>query len=155
MGLQSWRSNNCNEEGKTMKDIDKVISWYETLSEKNLESIGSLYAHSAFFKDPFNEVTGRESIEHIFRDMFKQLKNPKFIFKDKFQESNQAFTTWDFTFMAKGKNYSIHGSTHLKFNNEGLVVYHRDYWDVGEEVLLKVPFVRSLYGILRKKIGSH
>lgn len=137
-----------------MNDLDKVLAWYENLTEASLKKMDSFYAHDSFFKDPFNEVQGIDKIKHIFDDMFKNLKNPRFIFVDKIQEGRQAFTTWDFVFIANGKSYKIHGSSHLKLNDEGKVIYHRDYWDVGEELLLKLPILKGLYGMLRKKLGS-
>lgn len=138
-----------------MKNLDKVTSWYETLSKASLTKINSVYTKDTFFKDPFNEFYGSDKIERIFKDMFDKMENPRFVFIDKFEEGAQAFTTWDFLFSLKGTSYKIHGSSHLKFNSDGLIIYHRDYWDVGEELLLKIPVVKSLYGMLRKKIGSH
>ena len=57
------------------------------------------------------------------------------------------------TLRIKGREYKIHGSSHLKFNNENRIIYHRDYWDVGEEILLNVPFIRVMYSYFRKKLA--
>ena len=137
-----------------MKSLNDLQKWYETLSKDNLTDIKDFYDNEVFFKDPFNEIHGREKIEKIFKDMFHKLERPHFVFIDTIQNGNQAFITWDFIFTNKKETYTIHGSSHLKMNADGFIIYHRDYWDVGEELLLKLPVIKNLYGFLRKKIGS-
>jgi ketosteroid isomerase-like protein len=137
-----------------MKSLNELYVWYEKLSKESVENIKDYYAEEAFFKDPFNEVLGREKIQHIFNDMFIKLENPHFYFIDKIEQGNQAFVTWNFIFVIKQKTYTIHGSSHLKLNESMMIIYHRDYWDVGEELLLKVPLIKNLYGVIRKKMGS-
>lgn len=137
-----------------MKKLEELYDWYENLSKESLFHISSFYTKDAYFKDPFNEVKSVSKIENIYRDMFAKLGNPKFVFIDKINQGNQAFVTWNFTFNIGNKNYIIHGSSHLKFNEESLIFYHRDYWDVGEELLTKLPLIKGLYGVLRRKLGS-
>ena len=138
-----------------MKDINDLYEWYENLTKADLERINEFYDEACFFKDPFNEFLGRGKIKNIFVEMFAKLENPRFIFIDKLKQDNQVFITWDFVFTINKKNYQIHGSSHLKLNEEMKIVYHRDYWDVGEELLLKIPVVKNIYGALRKKFASH
>ena len=49
--------------------------------------------------------------------------------------------------------HKIHGSTHLKYNVESKIIYHRDYWDVGEEILLKIPLIKIMYRYIQKKLA--
>lgn len=137
-----------------MKDLNELYHWYETLSEKTLPQIDSYYAKDVMFKDPFNEISNREGIKKLYKDMFDKLDSPQFIFVDKIESTNQIFLTWDFKFKLKSNSYTIHGSSHLKLNAEGSVHYHRDYWDVGEELLLKLPVIKHFYKRLRKKLAS-
>lgn len=138
-----------------MEKLNRFYNWYENLSLDNLDDISRYYSEDAFFKDPFNEFNSREKIKNIFLDMFENLENPQFIFIDKLEQDGQAFVTWNFIFSFKKLNYTIHGSTHLKLDEYEMVYYHRDYWDVGEELLLKIPVIKTLYGALRNKIGNH
>lgn len=137
-----------------MKNTNELFVWYESLSKSSLKDINNYYAANAYFKDPFNELVGIEGITKIYLDMFEKLENPRFVFIDKIIKDDQMFLTWDFIFRVKGKEYRIHGSSHLKLNEKLLIIYHRDYWDVGEELLLKIPVIKNIYGALRKKISS-
>lgn len=132
--------------------LKELLYWYENLSPQSLNDLSQFYTEDSFFKDPFNEITGREKIKLIFEHMFENTEKPRFIFIDSIQEGNQVFLTWDFKFEINKKKYKIHGSSHLKLNTEGKVYYHRDYWDVGEEVLSKVPIIKSLYKMLTAKL---
>jgi len=138
-----------------MKQVDELFTWYQSLTLESLERIDQFYDDNTYFKDPFNEIHGVQNVKKIFLDMFSELKNPHFVFVDTITENKQVFVTWDFIFQFKDKKYTIHGSSHLKLNDENKIFYHRDYWDVGEELFLKIPIIKNVYGVIRKKIASH
>ena len=127
--------------------------WFINLNESTLDDIVSYYDENVFFKDPFNEFNGREKLKKLFLHMFITFKNPHFVFIDTIENSKEIFLTWDFIFSYKEKLFEIHGSSHLKLNDEEKIVYHRDYWDVGEELLLKIPLIKSLYGFFQNKLA--
>lgn len=137
--------------------LDALKSWYENMQPSSLREMELFYGEDCYFKDPFNELNGLENVKKIFSHMFDNLEEPRFHFIEAFEQGQSAFLTWDFTFKFQGKKaaqqYKIHGSSHLKFDASGKVVYHRDYWDVGEEVLAKIPLVKTLYGMLCSKLS--
>lgn len=133
--------------------LSSFTHWYESLTKESLADISKFYDRNVYFKDPFNEFRSLDKLGLIFSDMFLNLDNPHFVFIDTISDSDQIFITWDFIFKLKGKEFKIHGSSHLKVNQSHLVFYHRDYWDVGEELLLKLPLIKSLYSILRNKLS--
>ena len=136
-----------------MDSLTEFKEWFLNLNESTLENIGSYYDENVFFKDPFNEFNGREKLKKLFIHMFITLKNPHFVFIDNIENSEGIFLTWDFIFSYKGNLFKIHGSSHLKLNEENKIIYHRDYWDVGEELLLKIPIIKSLYGLFQSKLS--
>ena len=136
-----------------MDSLTEFKEWFLNLNESTLGNIGSFYDENVYFKDPFNEFNGREKLKKLFIHMFITLKNPHFVFIDNIENSEGVFLTWDFIFSYKEKLFKIHGSSHLKLNDEEKIVYHRDYWDVGEEILLKIPLIKSLYGLFQSKLA--
>ena len=136
-----------------MNNLKELKKWYENLKEGSLDEMNFLYDENVFFKDPFNEIKGRDKLMKIFVHMFETLEKPQFVILDTIENSGSAFLTWDFFLRIKGREYKIHGSSHLKFNKENRIVYHRDYFDVGEEILLNVPFIRLMYSYFRKKLA--
>ena len=136
-----------------MNSLTEFREWVINLNESTLDEIVSYYDENVFFKDPFNEFNGREKLKKLFLHMFITFKNPHFAFIDTIENSEGIFLTWDFNFSYKEKLFKIHGSSHLKLNDEEKIVYHRDYWDVGEEILLKIPLIKSLYGFFQNKLS--
>lgn len=47
--------------------------------------------------------------------------------------------------------FVIPGGSHLKFTADGLVDFHRDYWDAAEELYEKLPVVGRLMHWLKKR----
>ena len=135
-----------------MNSLKEFKEWFLNLNESTLDNIVSYYDENVFFKDPFNEFNGREKLKKLFIHMLITLKNPQFVFIDNIKNNEEIFLTWDFIFSYKEKLFKIHGSSHLKLNDSEKIVYHRDYWDVGEELLLKIPLIKSLYGLFQSKL---
>ncbi len=96
-------------------NLKKLSAWYSSLSPQSLSQIGQFYAPDAYFKDPFNEVTGLAQIEHIFAHMFVATENPRFVIIDSVQQDAAAFLTWEFIFAYKGRSYTVLGSSHFRF----------------------------------------
>jgi steroid delta-isomerase len=108
----------------------------------------------ARFKDPFNEVQGVAAIRAIFAHMFQQVQVPRFVVLTAVAEGAQCFLTWDFHFQTGGKALTIHGASHLHFDDSGRVLGHRDYWDAAEELYEKLPLLGSLMRWLKRRAAS-
>jgi steroid delta-isomerase len=136
--------------------LQNLCHFYENLNAQNLPDIHKFYATDAQFKDPFNDVQGVSSIEAIFSHMFLTTQNPRFKILQRLQEANHALLVWDFYFEKQGfsKPVCIHGTSLISFNWEGSVVRHRDYWDSGEELYAKLPWVGGLFRWLARKFAT-
>lgn len=124
-----------------MNDAEPLLAWYATLTPETVARAGEFYAADAQFRDPFNDVRGVAAIEAIFRHMFEHTEQPRFLIDERIAQGSQVFVTWQFVFRLRGVPYQIDGGSHLRFNADGLVVMHRDYWDAAEELLQKLPLV--------------
>ncbi len=132
--------------------MNEFLEWFSKLTHQSLEDINLYYTQDAYFKDPFQEINGRDQIQNVFEHMFTgPLENNKFVFQDKVQENNSLFVTWDYRFTFKKVSYKIHGSSLLKFK-DNKCFFHRDYWDTGEELYLKIPILRSIHKYIQKKM---
>lgn len=131
--------------------MNMIRKFFEELSAESLTRLNEIYTSDATFKDPFNELSGIEAIHKVYAHMYEKLDNPRFIILDEIQNGESLFLTWDFLFSIKSKEFKIHGSTFFRLNEQGLISEHRDYWDVGEELLLQIPLLSSFYGLFRKQ----
>jgi hypothetical protein len=147
-----------NESLKPRAQVTRVVAFFEALSPASLSQLGDCYTPNAYFKDPFNEVRGLASMHAIFSHMYVALDQPRFVVTDRIIEGDQCFLTWNFQFHFKNFDtttlQTVRGCSHLKFTADGLVDYHRDYWDAAEELYEKLPWVGGLMRWLKKRANQ-
>ncbi len=137
--------------------LARLKTFFETLDLASVARLGEVYATDAYFKDPFNEVRGLAEVERIFRHMFVQVKDPRFVVHEIVAQGAQAFITWDFVFelhrFSRGQQV-VRGASHLRFDAAGKVSYHRDYWDLAEELYEKLPVLGGLMRFLKRRAAQ-
>ena len=133
-----------------MSHLPRLLSWFEQLSHQTLGQITELYHPQCYFKDPFNEFYERKSLEKLFADMFVKLDQPRFVISETLSEGHSTFIVWQFHFVLRQRNVQINGSSHVKFDEQGLVTFHRDYWDAAEELYEKLPVIGFVMKQLKK-----
>lgn len=137
--------------------LDRLVTYFESISASNVPQLVNLYTPDAFFKDPFNEVRGVEKIIHIFASMYGPLIDPKFTVRETILEGERALLVWDFTFRIRrfkpDVTRNIHGTSHIYFASDGRVNYHRDYWDAASELYAKLPIIGAVMRGLAKRMG--
>lgn len=134
--------------------VDEVVAFFETLDVANLEKIDRLYREDAFFKDPFNEVRGIAAIRRVFAHMFETVVEPRFRITEKFADSGGAVLMWQFSFGRPGHLRCICGASHLRFDDQGRIAWHRDYWDAAEEIYARLPVVGWFMRRLRRALSA-
>ena len=133
-----------------MSHLPRLLSWFEQLSPQTLGKITELYHPQCYFKDPFNEFYERKSLEKLFAEMFAKLYQPRFVISETLSEGHSTFIVWQFHFILRQRNVQINGSSHVKFDDHGLITFHRDYWDAAEELYEKLPVIGFVMKQLKK-----
>lgn len=121
--------------------LEHYCTFFEALTPTDIHRFDQIYAHNARFKDPFHDVNELAQIQAIFAHMFSVAPDARFIIHQKFYHEQSAMITWTMMLTLRRQPMSIKGSTHLGFNEAGLVILHRDYWDTGEELFSKLPYI--------------
>lgn len=147
-----------NTVGAANDRVNAVVQFFETLTPHSVAQIDGLYAPTARFKDPFNDVTGLPAIRGIFEHMFVALEAPRFVVTQRIVQDAQCFLTWEFHFafrnFKQGQAQVILGGSHFVFGVDGKVTLHRDYWDAAEELYEKLPVVGGLMRWLKRRANS-
>ena len=137
--------------------VARVVAMFESITPADVSRLGEFYAVDARFKDPFNDVRGVPAIERVFAHMFVALDSPRFVVRDIVAEGDQCFLTWDFLFRFRRFSRDeqvVHGGSHLRFDAQGRVVLHRDYWDAAEELYEKLPGIGAFMRFLKRRANS-
>lgn len=134
--------------------LARLVAAYEQLRPDTLATLLALYHPQARFKDPFNEVQGHAAIGRIFGHMFEALQAPRFVVLTQVQQGELAWLSWDFHFSLRGRAFTIHGASQLRWDAHGQVLLHRDYWDAAEELYAKLPLLGGLMRWLQRRLAS-
>ena len=138
-------------------NLDPLVRFFESITPESVSRFPEFYAENAWFKDPFNEVLGVDAIQRIFAHMFRQVDEPRFVVSERVADTQGVVLIWTFHYRSRGasnaEEYIIRGVSHLKFDADGRVVFHRDYWDTGEELYMKIPLLGALMRFLRRRLS--
>ncbi|WP_320034163.1 nuclear transport factor 2 family protein [Halarcobacter sp.] len=129
------------------ENIDKDTSIHE---------FAQVFDLNAKFKDPFHEVKGLDEIYKVFQKMYENLDNPRFTILDTMSEKNISYIKWEFSFYFKKQlvKQSFIGLSRVVFNSDNKAISHEDFWDVGENIYEKIPFISSIIKFVKNKIKS-
>ena len=145
-------------DGSTHAVAARVVEFFEALTPDSLTHLDVFYTQNAYFKDPFNEVRGLAEVLRIYTHMYEALDQPRFVVTERIVDGNQCFLTWNFEFHFKNFDrttlQTVRGGSHLKFTDDGLINFHRDYWDAAEELYEKLPLVGGLMRWLKKRASQ-
>ena len=138
--------------------VQRIVAGFEQLTQQRLPELLALYSADARFKDPLNDVVGRDRIERVYRHMFDALELPRFVVTGRVVAPGQCVLTWEFHFGFKrfqgGRRHSVRGASHLLLTDQGQICLHRDYWDPAEEIYEKLPLLGPLMRWLKRRAAT-
>lgn len=138
--------------------VARAIHVFEALSEQSVTELATIYAPNAHFVDPFNAVQGIDAVTQVFAHMFATLDNPQFVVTGSVVQADQCFLLWDFHFrfrtFRRNVDQSIAGTSHLRFDPQGRITHHHDYWDAAHGLYQHMPLLGGLMRWLRKRVNS-
>lgn len=130
-----------------------IAAWFDALTEATLPSIDGIYASDAHFKDPFNDVRGIARVNEVYQHMFDGLDEARFTVDSVLSQGGEGFFIWRFHCKWRKHVLTVHGSSHLVLDDNGLIAEHRDYWDTGEELYEKIPGLGAVLRGIKKRLA--
>ena len=134
--------------------VQRLRDFWERLAPASLARLEAIYADDVHFRDPFNDVRGRDALRAILAGMFEKLEAPAFRVREAIEEGEGVLLVWDFDFRARGKPWRIHGVSLLRFDAGGRVMAHHDYWDAAGELYAKLPVIGGAFRWLARRFAG-
>jgi len=131
---------------------DRVKEALESLGqqpETALQALGQMYADGVTFEDPLQKLQGKPAVMAMNRRLLQRYRTLRFHVAQAFQSGDQIFLTWTMQMCASTQ---FEGSTHLQLQ-DGLIVRHRDYWDLLGGFVDSIPVARVLYHAILKRFA--
>jgi hypothetical protein len=134
---------------------EKTDKVFNQLRKDNLEILKDFYAKDLVFEDPLGRIEGLQAMKTYYALMYENVTEIKFDFFKSIQEGNEFFFRWTMTLNSTklngGNDISVEGGSMIFFNDEGLVTYHRDFFDMGEMIYEHIPLLKNLIKAVKKR----
>lgn len=136
--------------------VEQFCEYYRELNHASIGRLDQLYDNKAVLIDPLHSIEGIDAISHYFETMLTNLSYCRFQIIDVLDTNHQAFVTWVMHFahprLNKGKAIEVTGSSHLKFDQK--LIYHRDYYDLGEMLYEQIPVLGFVIDKLKQRLTA-
>ncbi|MEM7023373.1 MAG: nuclear transport factor 2 family protein [Pseudomonadota bacterium] len=138
-------------------DIEAVASaygaFYESITRESVVDLRALVAPEVRFKDPFNDLHGVDSMVRVMEHMFDDATDIRFVIDDRTVRGSLCYLRWRFWFRPRrfshGEPWQVEGVSLVRFDADGKVLEHIDYWDAAQQIYERIPVVGVLVRRLR------
>ncbi len=126
--------------------VEKFGMSFADLTHEEIDSkMAELYAESLYFNDTIHTFTRREDLVQYFRRTGEGLTSSRVEVHDVVENGPDVYVRWlmEIEFRALGRDIksSSIGMTHLRFNEDGQVILHQDFWDGANALYAHIPIV--------------
>jgi limonene-1,2-epoxide hydrolase len=138
--------------------IERFLALFSEFEPAAVEAAARrAYAPDAYFHDGFAELEGGETVAAYLRRTAEASTELKVRIEDRVVADGEVYLRWTMLFTTAGsrsRTIVAPGITHLRFDDEGRIVYHRDYWDASGALAEFVPGVGSILRRVKKSLES-
>jgi hypothetical protein len=123
---------------------------WEGLRPGTIDQLLALAAPDIRFRDPFQDVRGRESLKRVLAHMFARVENPRFVVTDRAFGIEAGYLRWEFSW-AGGR---IEGMSEVHLAADGLVTAHLDHWDSGSQFYATLPVLGPVIRLIARRVAG-
>lgn len=138
-------------------NVETVAHFYSKLNKHNLHTLQDIYHTNIVFEDAAHRIEGFRSLAEYFDSLYSNVERCDFTIHEQHQSRDDAFLTWTMHLqhprLAGGKLVEVSGMSHLKFQ-DSKVIYHRDYFDLGEMLYEQLPLLGSVIRTIKRRLGQ-
>ncbi|HEU18166.1 MAG TPA: nuclear transport factor 2 family protein [Deltaproteobacteria bacterium] len=143
------------ESDEEKKALNQFRDFYQVFSEEKIRSsVRVLYREDAYFRDGFREVQGIDAIEKYFVSSTEAFLECRFDIQDVSVHDGNYYFRWIMILVLKrNKDDPIEavGMSHVRFDENGRIIFHQDYWDTGI-IYEKVPILGPIITWIRQRV---
>ncbi len=120
------------------------------------EGIREVYAEDAWFNDTLKTVRGVDALVEYLTESAAAVESCTVEFLDLAAQNGDYYFRWamDIRFkkIARGKTTRSIGMSHIRFDADGKVVLHQDFWDSAGGLFEHVPAVGWMIRRIKKRL---
>jgi len=120
------------------------------------ENTLKVYAVDAFLDDTLVIHHGADSIREYFVKTAANMTHCEVTIDDVSKSGGNYYVRWTMIFqapaMSGGQPVHSVGISQVRFNREGKVAFHQDFWDSGKNFYAHLPVAGGVIGFIRKRL---
>lgn len=120
------------------------------------ENTAKAYAKGAFLDDTIVTHHGPGEIRDYFVATAETMTSFEVNILDQARSGPDHYIRWEMIFAAPklsgGEPIHSVGVSQVRFDSEGKVAFHQDFWDSGKNIYGQIPVVGGLIGIIRSRM---
>lgn len=117
-----------------------------------------VYARDAYLNDTLVGISGARRIEEYFAHTASQAREMRVEFLQRAPAGPDWYVRWRMTVVVDalndGQPVVTYGVTQFRFDEDGRVLLHKDYWDAGTGLYEHLPVVGGLIQRVRARLGA-
>jgi len=126
--------------------IEAFKAAYADLTSGQLEKqMAALYAPTIYFNDTIHTFETRDELVDYLIRTSSRITESRVEVRQTLRQDNDVFLRWTMEFRSRAMGRDVHsksiGMTHLRFNDQGQVLLHQDFWDSGHGLYAQLPVV--------------
>lgn len=138
--------------------FDSVQRYFAGMTAASVrDQTASVYAPEAYLNDTLVGIDGSGSIEAYFGHTIGRARLLTVEFLERAPAGTDWYVRWRMTVAADGLNSGqpvvTYGVTQFRFDNQGRVLIHKDFWDAGSGLYEQLPLLGRLIGWVRGAVA--
>ncbi len=140
-------------EARAIAQFKELFELFE--ADRLRGGITALYAENAYFRDTFTELNNAQDIEEYFVRSAKAVDECRFDIQDVAISNGEYYFRWIMSlrlerYKDQPADKSV-GMTHIRFNKDGKIIFHQDYWDAAN-LYEKFPVMGGIIRWAKRRI---
>lgn len=142
------------EEAAMLGALEALFTDY---TRANLEvNVVRVYAEQIYFRDAFKQLDSAVAVRDYLLHGLEPVSGVRFVFNRVIRSGGDFYVDWtmaiDFKKTPPETWEESMGVSHFRFNSEGQVIFHQDYWDPTDIVYKRIPLVKQLIAYVKRKL---
>ena len=141
------------------EDLELFIEFLESIGKPGSAEVASeLYSENIHFSDALILTRDKQVIVKHFSDLEEAGNQVRVTMHQKLISGNDVFLVWSmearFTPIRAERISDSLGVTHLRFDENGRVILHQDFWDSTEGFFRHIPVLGSVVNSVRRRVAN-
>lgn len=135
--------------------VDRFVALYSPLDAEHIETaIDDVYARDLYFNDTLVTIYKRDVLKAHLLKTAERLDYMSLDVQNRWQQGENVFLQWimqtRFSILGSERDVRTIGISQLRFNEQGKVIFHQDFWDSSQGLDQQLPIVGGFSRWLRE-----